>query len=83
MGVYYHETCGFDLDFNRIFNCSPKRKKVRISEELASPAIRDMVYRKLIGLSPASFSSEIVNGRSGLMESPYKIFLNMDVCREQ
>ena len=67
-GVYYHETCGFDFDFNRIFNRSPKRKKVRISQELASPAIRDKVYRKLIGLSPASFSSEIVNGRSGLLE---------------
>ncbi len=67
-GVYYHETCGFDFDFNRIFNRSLKRKKVRISAELASPAIRDKVYRKLIRLSPASSSSEIVNGRGGLLE---------------
>lgn len=67
-GVYYHETCGFDFNFNRLFKRSPKRKKVRISEELASPAILDKVYRKLIGLSPASFSYEIVNGRGGLLE---------------
>jgi hypothetical protein len=67
-GVYYHKTYGFDFDFNRILNWSPKRKKVRISEELASPAVRDKVYHKLIGLSPASSNSEIVNGRSGLLE---------------
>lgn len=68
-GVYYHETCGFDFDFNRLFNRSPKRKRARILEdELASTGIRDKVYRKLIGLSPASFSCEIVNGRGGLLE---------------
>jgi hypothetical protein len=42
--------------------------KAKISKTLAPIAIRDRVYRKLIELSPASSSYEIVNGRGGLLE---------------
>jgi hypothetical protein len=63
-GVYYHQDSSFDFNFNRF----PKRKKTQVSKMLASPAIRDRAYRKLIELSPASSSYEIVNGRGGLLE---------------
>ena len=67
-GVFYHEDSGFDFNFNRTFYGSSKRKKTRVSKLLAPPAVRDRVYRRLIELSPASSSYEIVNGRGGLSE---------------
>lgn len=69
-GVYYHEgfAFGFDFDFNRSSNWFSKRKKTQVSIAPASRPIRDKVYRKLIELSPASSSYEIVNGRGGLSE---------------
>lgn len=69
-GVYYHEASGADFDFGvkRNFNQFPKRKETQVSKTLAPTAIRDRVYRKLIELSPASSSYEIVNGRGGLLE---------------
>lgn len=69
-GVYYHDEyrSGFDLNFDRTFNRAPTWKKAKVSTDLASPAIRDKVYRKLIELSPASSNKEIVNGRGGLRE---------------
>ncbi len=69
-GVYYHDEyrSGFDLNFERTFNRAPTRKKIKVSKAPAPPAIRDRVYRKLIELSPASCSHEIVNGRGGLLE---------------
>lgn len=67
-GVYYDHDLNFDLDFNRTFIRIPKRRKIKVSKTLASPATRDHVYRKLIELSPASSSHEIVNGRGGLSE---------------
>ncbi len=39
-----------------------------VSTLLASPTIRDRVYRKLIALSPASTNYAIMNGRGGLRE---------------
>jgi hypothetical protein len=65
-GVFYHQDSGFDLKFNRTFYGPSKRKRVQVSKLLATPAIRDRVYRKLIELSPASSNYEIVNGRGGL-----------------
>lgn len=69
-GVYYHEgyRLAFDFDFERNFKRFPSRKMIRVLRALAPPAIRDKVYRKLIELSPASSSDEIVNGRGGLSE---------------
>lgn len=67
-GVFYHQDSGFDFDFNRRFNAPPKRKKTQVSIALALLAVRDKVYRKIIELSPASSSYEIVNGRGGLLE---------------
>lgn len=65
-GVYYDRAS--DLEFNRNLFRSPKRKKSIVSIPLASPAIRDHVYRKLIELSPASSNYSIVNGLGGLLE---------------
>lgn len=65
-GVFYNYNSG--LDFNRAFYRIPKRKKVDVSSLLASPAMRDRVYRKLIELSPAPLNEEIVYGRGGLAE---------------
>ncbi len=69
-GVYYHDEYrpGFEPNFKRTFDRAPTRIKIRVSTDLASPAIRDKVYRKLIELSPASSNKEIVNGRGGLLE---------------
>lgn len=67
-GVYYHEGFSFDFDFDRGVNRPSKRKNSTVSRSLASPAIKDKVYRKLIELSPASSNYEIVNGRGGLVE---------------
>ena len=67
-GVYYHEGIGLDFDFYRSINGFQKRKVNTVSRSYAPPVIRDKVYRKLIELSPASSSYEIVNGRGGLME---------------
>ena len=70
-GVYYHGArSGFDFNFNlvRALNRFPNRKKSKVSRTLASPTIRDKVYRKLIELSPASSKDEIANGRDGLSE---------------
>ncbi|QYO62568.1 hypothetical protein [Leptolyngbya sp. 7M] len=66
--MYFHEGFGFDFDYNRIFYQPRKRKKTLVSRDLATPEIRDKVYRKLIELSPASSNYEIVNGRGGLSE---------------
>jgi hypothetical protein len=65
-GVYYDHNSS--LIFHRTFYRIPKRKKSVVPNLLASPAIRDLVYRKLIELSPASSNYEIVNGRGGLRE---------------
>lgn len=65
-GVYYDRYCG--LEFNRTFYRTPKRTTSIVSSLLASPTIRDRVYRKLIELSPASTNYAIVNGRGGLRE---------------
>lgn len=67
-GVYYHAGRGSGFDFTRSFYRFSKRKKPQVSLALASPSIRDKVYRKLIELSPASSNYEIVNGRGGLLE---------------
>ena len=79
MGVYYKDgsRSGSDIRFRRNLNNFPKQKKVKLSKALAPPEIRDKVYRKLIGLSPALSNHKIVNGRGGLLErgiedlSPY------------
>lgn len=65
-GVYYDRHSG--LEFNRTFYRTPKRKTSIVSTPLASPTIRDRVYRKLIELSPASINCAIINGRGGLRE---------------
>ncbi|MBX3289963.1 MAG: hypothetical protein KF855_11535 [Acidobacteria bacterium] len=78
-GVYYKDgsRSGSDIRFRRNLNNFPKQKKVKLSKALAPPEIRDKVYRKLIGLSPALSNHKIVNGRGGLLErgiedlSPY------------
>lgn len=60
-GVFYHEKSLFDeaaLPFPR----RPPPKKA----ELAPIEIRDFAYRKLIALSPAFESDEIINGPKGL-----------------
>lgn len=69
-GVYYHDgsPSGFNLSLARTLDRTPKRQKIKVSNTLASTAVRDRVYRKLIELSPASSSYEIVNGRGGLSE---------------
>jgi hypothetical protein len=67
-GVFYHQDSSFDLNFNRTFYGSSKRKKTQVSITLAPPAVRDKVYRKIIALSPASSSYEVVNCRGGLLE---------------
>ena len=73
-GVYYHERyrSPFDFDFKRNFNRIPKRTNSRDSRNLAPPTVQDRVYRKLVELSPASSSYEIVNGRGGLSERRIK-----------
>lgn len=73
-GVYYHDGFSFDFNFNRSFTWHSKPKKTQASKALASPAVRDKVYRKLIELSPASNSCEIVNGRGGLSERQIQDF---------
>lgn len=65
-GVYYDHSSGWDL--NRGSHRIPKRKKTALSNLLASPYRRDLVYRKLIELSPASLNEEIVSGRGGLLD---------------
>lgn len=73
-GVYYHNgfRSAFDFGFGRNFNRFEIRKKVRVSKALSPPPILDTVYRKLIELSPASSSYEIINGRGGLLERGIK-----------
>lgn len=56
------------LQSKRPFRPIPARKKFAHSPALAPPEIRDRVYRKLIELSPASSSDEIVFGRGGLRD---------------
>lgn len=76
-GVYYHGGSSYGFAFTRVFQRSAKRKKPPVSNATAPPSILHKVYRKLIELSPASTSDEIVNGRGGLSErrifdlSPY------------
>jgi hypothetical protein len=65
-GVFYDQIS--TLDFNPVFFGIRKRKKALVSTPLARPAKRDLVYRKLIELSPASLNDEIINGRGGLRE---------------
>lgn len=69
-GVYYHDGFqrGFNLHHERPFNRFSTRKTRKISKSLASPDIRDTVYRKLIELSPALSNHEIVDSRGGLSE---------------
>lgn len=69
-GVYYRDgsRSGFDGNVKRTFNRFPRRNQIKASKLLASPAIRDKIYRKLIELSPAASNHEIVNGRGGLRE---------------
>lgn len=65
-GVYYRDGHRYVFDFKQ----NPKRlaEHKKFSQPLAPISIRDRVYRKLIELSPASSSDEIVNGRGGLSE---------------
>jgi len=65
-GVYYDRYSG--LEFNRTFYRTHKSKTSIVSNLLASPTIRDRVYRKLIELSPASTNYAVMNGRGGLRE---------------
>lgn len=67
-GVYYRDGDRYDFDLKRTFKQFPKAKKKKFTQTLAPPAIRDLVYRKLIELSPASSNNAIVNGRGGLWE---------------
>ena len=67
-GVYYRAGSGPIFDFIRVFQKSAKEKKLSSSNAIAEPSILHKVYRKLIELSPASLSNEIVNGRGGLSE---------------
>lgn len=67
-GVYYHQGFRSGFDFIRNFSRIPRRKKTRVSKVCISPEIRDKVYRKLIELSPASSSYEIVNAPGGILE---------------
>lgn len=60
-GVFYHEKSLFP-DAPPPFPSKPPQNKA----ELAPIEIRDFVYRKLIALSPASESDEIINGPKGL-----------------
>ena len=64
-GVYYDHSTGLNL--HRSDYRSSKVKKSAPSSDLASPTVRDRIYRKLIELSPASLNEEIVHGRSGLL----------------
>ena len=65
-GVYYRDRHRSVFDFER----NPKRltvqKRIKSSQTLAPPSIRDRVYRKLIELSPASSSDQSMNGHGGL-----------------
>ena len=76
-GVYYHGGSSSGFASARVFQRSAKRKKPGFSNATAPTSILHKVYRKLIELSPASASDEIVNGRGGLSErrifdlSPY------------
>lgn len=65
-GVYYDQAIGWGL--NRSLYRIPRRKKFAIPNALASTDRRDLVYRKLIELSPASLNEEIVSGRGGLLD---------------
>lgn len=67
-GVYYHDERGLNVDLNRGFVQSTIVRKTGGSIVIAPPKIRDEVYRKLIELSPASSTHEIVNARGGLLE---------------
>lgn len=67
-GVYYRDGSGSGSDFSHNFSRIPRRKKTRVSKVRILPEIRDKVYRKLIELSPASSSYEIVNARGGIVE---------------
>lgn len=65
-GVYYDHSSDWKID--RSFYRTPKRKKTPPSDLPASPDKRDLIYRKLIELSPASLNEEIVSGRGGLLD---------------
>lgn len=70
-GVFYHEKSLF-ADAPLPCPSKPPPKKV----ELAPIEIRDFVYRKLIALSPATKSDEIINGPKGLRERKILDFEN-------
>ncbi|MEP6850609.1 MAG: hypothetical protein ABI999_17250 [Acidobacteriota bacterium] len=65
-GVYYNQIS--DLPFKRTSFGTPKNRKRSISNILSPSKTRDEVYQKLIELSPAALSHEIVYGRGGLRE---------------
>jgi hypothetical protein len=65
-GVFYDHVPGFQS--KRAFGPLPTRKKIVVTPALAPPVVRDQVYRKLIELSPASSSHEIISGRGGLRD---------------
>lgn len=67
-GVYYHDRFGLSKSCDHNYNWPPKRRSTPVPIGLAPFPIRDKVYRKLIELSPASSSYEIVSGRGGLSE---------------
>lgn len=60
-GVFYHEIPLFPIEKTSAPRWSPLRRV-----GLAPPEIRDFAYRKLIELSPATNSSEIIEGPKGL-----------------
>lgn len=68
-GVYYSQASRSAIYFDpgRAPTRFPRRKTT-IPKPLASPAIRDRVYRKLIELSPATSSRSLISGRGGLLE---------------
>lgn len=73
-GVYYDHS--FDRDLDRSFYRIPKRKKTAAANRLASPSRRDLVYRKLIELSPAFLNEEIVHGHGGLFRRGIQEYAN-------
>lgn len=60
-GVFYHEKSLFGDKLLRFPSYPPPKKAA-----LAPIEVRDFVYRKLIALSPATGSDDIINGLKGL-----------------
>lgn len=70
-GVFYHEQSLFG---NSPISCPPQPPFKKL--ELAPIEIRDFVYRKLIDLSPAIKSNEIIEGPKGLRSRQILDFKN-------